>query len=62
MWLSTDRASLEKKPSTSLSQEPCLAVKVIWKRPCGLLGEPSLGLLRDVRRMIVEDRFTESMN
>jgi hypothetical protein len=35
MWRSTDRASLEKKPSTRLSQEPCLGVKVNWKRPAG---------------------------
>src|SRR5207342_1452591 len=33
MWRSTERASLEKKPSTRLSQEPCLGVKVNSKRP-----------------------------
>src|SRR5271165_1710392 len=27
MWRRTERASLEKKPSTRLSQEPCLGVK-----------------------------------
>ena len=30
-----ERASLEKKPSTRLSQEPCLGVKVNSKRPGG---------------------------
>src|SRR5437879_3293033 len=28
IWRRTDRASLEKKPSTRLSHEPCLGVKV----------------------------------
>jgi sRNA-binding protein len=31
----THRASLEKKPSTRLSHEPCLGVKVNSKRPAG---------------------------
>ena len=57
IWRSTERASLEKKPSTRLSQEPCLGVKMNSKRPSGLLGEPSLGFLGDVRRMIVEDQL-----
>ena len=35
MWRRTERASLEKKPSTRLSQEPCLGVKVNSKRPAG---------------------------
>src|SRR5580693_4868847 len=35
MWRKTVRASLEKKPSIKLSQEPCLGVKVNWKRPSG---------------------------
>jgi hypothetical protein len=35
MWRSTERASLEKKPSTRLSQEPCLGVKVNSKRCAG---------------------------
>ena len=35
MWRSTERASLEKKPSTRLSQEPCLGVKTKVKRPTG---------------------------
>src|SRR5262249_20525040 len=33
MWRRTERANLEKKPSMRLSQEPCLGVKVNWKRP-----------------------------
>ena len=32
---STERASLEKKPSMRLSQEPCLGVKTNSKRPAG---------------------------
>src|SRR5215469_16824832 len=32
IWRRTDRASLEKKPSTRLSQEPCLGTKVNSKR------------------------------
>jgi hypothetical protein len=35
MWRSTERASLEKKPSTRLSQEPCVGVKVNSKRLTG---------------------------
>ena len=31
----TERASLEKKPSTKFSQEPCLGVKVNSKQPAG---------------------------
>ena len=61
MWRRTERASLEKKPSTRLSQEPCLGVKVNSKRPRGLIGEPSFGLLGDVRGMIVEDQLDRRM-
>src|SRR5207245_11654109 len=35
MWRRTERASLEKKPSTRLSQEPCLGVKVNSHLPAG---------------------------
>ena len=41
MLRKTERANLEKKPSTRLSQEPCLGVKVnskqsvAWRRPLG---------------------------
>ena len=38
MWRRTERASLEKKPSTRFSQEPCLGVKVNSKRPAGRLA------------------------
>ena len=61
MWRSTERASLEKKPSTRLSQETCLGVKVNSKRPAGLIGEPGFGLLGDVRGMIVEDQLDHRM-
>jgi hypothetical protein len=54
---STERASLEKKPSTRLSQEPCLGVKVNSKAARGLLGEPSFGFLGDVCGVIVEDQL-----
>ena len=57
MWRRTERANLEKKPSTRLSQEPCLGVKVKSKRPAGRVGEPGSGLLGDVRGMIVEDQL-----
>src|SRR5208337_3244097 len=52
MWRRTERASLEKKPSTRLSQEPCLGVTADW-----LTGEPSLCLLGDVGGVIVEDQL-----
>src|SRR6202043_2367398 len=35
MWRRTERASLEKKPSIRLSQEPCLGVKVKSNLPAG---------------------------
>jgi hypothetical protein len=55
MWRRTERASLEKKPSTRFSQEPCLGVNVNSKGR--LLGEPGFGLLGEVRGMIVEDQL-----
>jgi DNA modification methylase len=36
MWRSTERASLEKKPSTRLSQEPCFHPTVT---PTGLVAD-----------------------
>src|ERR1700737_2197661 len=33
MWRSTERASLEKKPSMRLSHDPCVGVNVKVKRP-----------------------------
>jgi hypothetical protein len=38
MWRRTERASLEKKPSMRLSQEPCLGVKVKSNLPAGELN------------------------
>ena len=51
------RASLEKKPSIKLSQEPCLGVKVNCEAAVGLGGEPCFRLLGDVRGMVVEDQL-----
>src|SRR6266566_9501254 len=48
MWRRTERASLEKKPSTRLMK---------LKPAGGLLGEPSSGLSGDMRGMIVEDQM-----
>jgi hypothetical protein len=42
IWRSTERASLEKKPSTRLSQEPYLGVKVNLKRPAGYSASHAL--------------------
>src|SRR5208282_659759 len=42
MWRSTERASLEKKPSIRLSQEPCFGVKTKVKRPCGWAASQAL--------------------
>src|SRR5204863_7573340 len=35
IWRSTERASLEKKPSMRVSHDPCVGVKVKVKRPMG---------------------------
>ena len=56
MWRRTERASLEKKPSTRLSQEPCLGVKVNSEPVGALFGKPTPRLSGDVRGMIVEDQ------
>ena len=42
IWRSTERASLEKKPSTSVSHEPCLGVKMNSKRPAGRSASQAL--------------------
>ena len=42
MWRRTERANLEKKPSTRFSHEPCLGVKVNWKRPGGRASSQAL--------------------
>ena len=57
MCRSAERVSLEKKPSTRLSQEPCFGVKHEGEASFGLGGEPGLGFLGDVRRVIVEDEL-----
>src|ERR1700741_1716428 len=55
IWRKTERANLEKNPSTRLSQEPCVGVKVKTTGPLGC--EPGLGFLGDVRGMIIEDQL-----
>src|SRR6266436_8973995 len=62
MWRRTERASLEKKPSTRLSQEPCLGVKVNSNRPAGCWESQAFGLLGDVRGVIVEDQLDRRMS
>src|ERR1700738_3083997 len=57
MWRRTERASLEKKPSTRLSQEPCLGVKVNSKRPGGCSTSQALVSLEMWAEMIVEDQL-----
>src|ERR1700704_699044 len=52
MWRRTERASLEKKPSTRLSQEPCLGVNVNSNRCAGWPASHG-----DMRGMIVEDQL-----
>src|SRR5215471_2368174 len=54
MWGSTERASLEKKPSMRLSHDPCVGVNVKVKRPTGR-RQPARGLARDMGGMVVEN-------
>jgi hypothetical protein len=49
MWRRTERASLEKKPSTRLSQEPCLGVKVNSNLPAGCTAHVALGWASRIR-------------
>jgi hypothetical protein len=56
MWRRTERVSLEKKPSTGLSQEPLLGRKDEFEAPRWLTGKPGTGLFRDVGGMIIEDQ------
>ena len=56
MWRRTERASLEKKPSTRLSQEPCLGVKVNRNRSARCSASQPRVSSGDVRGMIVEDQ------
>src|SRR5580704_12163171 len=51
IWRSTERVSLEKKPSTRLSQEPCLGVKVNLKRPAGCSASQALVSLEIIARL-----------
>ena len=60
MWRSTERASLEKKPSTRLTGA-VLGGEDKGEAAFRLGGEPSLSLLGDVRRMIVEDQLDRRM-
>jgi len=53
MWRRTERASLEKKPSTRFSQEPCLGVKVNSKRPVVLLGKRPKNLCRQTKNILM---------
>ena len=61
MCRSTDRVSLEKKPSTRLSPGAVLGGEGELEATRRLLGEPNLGLLGDVRGMIVEDQLDRRM-
>jgi hypothetical protein len=56
MWRSTERASLEKKPSMRLSQEPG-GREGEFEAMGGLPRDPGSGLSGDVRGMIVEDQL-----
>ena len=42
IWRGAERASLQKKPSTRLSQEPCFGVKTKMKRPSGCVASHAL--------------------
>src|SRR5215208_1555255 len=56
MWRRTERANLEKKPSTRLSQEPCVGVKVNSKRSAGRVASQALVSL-EMCGMIVENQL-----
>src|SRR5260370_28654116 len=56
MWRKTERASLEKRPSTRLSQEPCVGVKVNSKRCAGCSATQAL-VSFEMCGMIVEDQL-----
>ena len=55
MWRSTERASLEKKPSMRLSHDPCFGVNVKVKRPMGCAASQACGLARDMGGVVVEN-------
>jgi hypothetical protein len=54
MWRRTDRASLAKKPSTRLSQEPCLGVKEALAGRSAVAASPTApaGWSRNVTRWL----------
>src|SRR5580704_8908569 len=57
MWRSTERASLEKKPSMRLSHDPCVGVNVKVKRPIGWAASQLVVSARDMSGMVVENDF-----
>ena len=57
MWRSTERASLEKKPSMRLSHDPCRRREREGKAPDRLRGKPARGLARDMGGMVVENNL-----
>src|SRR5271168_1423846 len=62
MWRRTERASLEKKPSMRLSQEPCLGVKVNSDRCAGWPASQALVSLEICVEKLEEfDEFTAAM-
>ena len=56
MWRRIERASFEKKPSTRLSQEPCLGVKVNSNLPAGCSANQAR-VSCETCGMIVEDQM-----
>ena len=56
MWRRIERASFEKKPSTRLSQEPCLGVKVNSILPAGCSANQAR-VSCETCGMIVEDQM-----
>lgn len=58
----TERASLEKKPSTKFSQEPCLGREGELEAARRSGSEPGFCLLGDVGGMIVEDQTDRRMD
>ena len=57
MWRSTERVSLEKKPSMKVEPGTVLGRENEFEAVRGLIDEPGSGLFGDVRGMIVEDQL-----
>src|SRR5215468_974029 len=55
MWRSTERAALEKKPSTRVEPGTVFGSEHKGEAAVRLSGQPGLGLPRDVRRVIVQN-------